>query len=437
MFRFLTASALVFGLASSAEAQGLDPNNISVSAFDPAQAVAPISTVEGPGVKIGEGTVLHPVFGLETGVVSNVFYEQSDPNAAGVLRLLAQIGTGSLGPQRLGGDEPIPENKGSLQYRIDLRTSYDVILSNNDAAQGTGGLGIGASLHALVNPMGRWSPGIDEDFERLIRATNYETDSNTNRDINRLGLKALYHPSDRSFGGYVYYNNVVDIFERSEQRFADRMFNLFGIHPTWQWLPKTQLYVDISQGIVSPLGSSSMKVTSYPLAAMAGLSTLFTVNTTFNVAAGYTNGFYSSGPSFSGPLIGAALGYRYSPLGRATLQYSWQYQDSINANYYRDHIVQLSVQQLFVPFHVLFQPEIHFRHYDGITIVNGPSTRDDIIVAVVAGIHYSFRNWIAATLNYRLSMVNTNYRYMPPGGGPEDDPSYVRHDLMLGMRIAL
>jgi hypothetical protein len=395
--------------------------------------------VEGPGVKIGEGTVVHPVFGMETGVVSNVFYESVDPNAAGVLRLLAQVGTGSLPLSRLAsqGADDANTDKGSVQYRADLRASYDFILSSDDTATETGGLGLGASVHALFNPMGRLSFGIDEDFQRLIRAANYETDANTNRDINALQLTLLYHPRDHSFGGYLYYNNNIDIFERDVQDFADRWSHRIGLHPTWQWLPQTQVYADISQSIVTPLASSSDKVTSYPFTATAGLSTLFTLKTTFNVYAGYTNGFYASGPSFSAPTVGATFGYRYSPLGRVALAYSLQYQDSINANYYRDHVIQLLFEQLVNPFVVVVQPEVHFREYNGVTIVNGPMTRDDVIFAVVAGVHYNFRNWIAATLNYRFSMVDTDYRYMPIGGGSVLDPSYVRHELLAGVRFAL
>src|SRR5262249_20903239 len=160
----------------------------------------------------------------------------------------------------------------------------------------------------------------------------------------------------------------------------DRMFNTIGLHPTWQWLPQTQIYLDLSQGFVTGLGNTAgipSKVSSYPLSAIAGIATLFTLKTTFNAYAGYTNGFYSSGPSFSAARVGAAFGYRYSPLGRVTLQYALQYQDSVNANYYRDHVLQLSLQQLVNPLVFMVQPELHFREYNGVDIVMGQPTRDD------------------------------------------------------------
>jgi hypothetical protein len=443
MIRFFAGIALVLAVQATANAQSVDPNDLSVAAFDPDSATAPSSVLEGPGVKVGQGTVLRPVLGIETGYVSNVYYEQANPKGAGLLRLIAQIGSSSLSDPRLQPGDAAAD-KGSFQYRADLRVSYDLLYSGDQSVSSvndTGGLGLGASLHGLANPMGRFSFGVDEDFLRLLRAANFETNANTNRDINNLQLKLLYHPVDHSIGGYLYYVNTIDIFERSSQQFADRMFNRLGIHPTWQWLPQTQVYADISEGIVTSIGSSSngppAKATSYPLTAIAGLATLFSIKTTFNLYGGYTNGFYSRGPNFSAPIFGAALGYRYSPLGRATLQYNFAYQDSINANYYRDHILQLSLQQVVSPVVFLVQPEVHLREYQGVNVVQGPPTRDDVIFAVVAGVHYSLRNWLSVGLNYRFTTVQTNYRYMPLGGGRTDDPSYVRHELLLGVRAAL
>jgi len=439
MIRLFTLTCVL--VLSTASALAQPAADVTTATFDPESAVSPSnSEVEGKGVKIGEGSVLRPSFGLETGYVSNVFYTQSNPTGAGLLRLLAQIGTGSLSQARLAspsGEDQSGDNRGELEYRADLRAAYDLLLSNGRFVSDTGGLTAGLSLHGLTNPSGSVSFGFDEDFNRLIRATNFESSADTNRDVNSLRLSLLFHPHGRTLSGYLYYQNLIDVFEKNTQQFADRWDNVVGVRPQWQWLPQTQVYADVSEGIDSGLGKASTKVTSYPLIAKAGLATLLNVNTTINVEAGYTNGFYSSGPSFSGPLIGAQAGYRYSPLGRITALYQLQYQDSINANYYRDHVFQLSLRQMVEPLTFLIQPELRLREYSGITIVQGPPTRDDVIVSVLAGAHYNFRNWIAATLDYRFSTVQTNYRYMPIGGGTIDDPSYVRHEILLGVRAAL
>ena len=163
------------------------------------------------------------------------------------------------------------------------------------------------------------------------------------------------------------------------------------------------MFADISQGIYGGLGNS-MKVSSAPLTAQAGIATLLSPSITVNLHAGYTNGFYSSGPSYASVTAGAQVGYRYSPLGRAALTYDLDYADSVNANYYRDHVIRLSVEQIFAPFALVLQPEVHFREYNGITIVGGAPTRDDVIVSVVGGLHYNFRNSLAG--RPRLSLLH-------------------------------
>ncbi|MBA3538761.1 MAG: hypothetical protein H0T79_03970 [Deltaproteobacteria bacterium] len=406
-----------------------------------------MSIVEGPGIKVGEGTVLHPVFGLETGFVSNVFYTSEDAEPAGVLRLIGQIGAASLNQTRLNPNAGSPldseteeegNNRGSFQYAANVRLAYDQPLSGNDIVTKTGGLGIGAMLRGMVNPMGRFSFGFDENFVRLIRAANFETSTNENRDVNNLALTLLYRPVDRSVSGYLYYRNMIDVFETSSL-YPDRMDHRLGVHPMWRVLPQTVIYGDASLGFVDGIGSSSAsdrKVSSMPLVLRAGIQTLLTVKTSVGLSAGYTNGFYESGPSFSAPLVDAAVAYRYSPLGKLTLSYSLAYQDSVNANYYRDHVLRASVQQLFVPFALLVQPEVHFREYNGVNIPGAPTTRDDVILAVIGGMYYNFRNWAAVTLNYRFSTVQTDFTYMEQTGQTVD-PSYVRHELLLGMRVAM
>lgn len=416
----------------------------SASSFDPEIATAPIDIVEGRGVKIGEGTSLYPIVGMQTGVSSNVFYEDNDTNAAGVLRLIGQIGAGSLGALRLTPAEVntnTPENKGSFEYRAELRLAYDLMLSNNDAVQGSGGLGIGATFRGMVNPMGTWSFGFNENFTRLIRAANFETDANTNRNINTLSLNALYHPQGRSLGLNIYYNQMLDIFERGEQSFADRWMHRIGVRPMWRWLPETVVYADASWGITTGIGDPvpgvQPKATSYPLALMAGIATLVSAKTALNLQVGYGNGFYSTGPSYSSVMIGSQIAYRYSPLGRASLAYNLMYSDSVNANYYRDHVIAFNLEQLLVPFVFMVQPEIHFRQYNGTIIpgVGGVTTRNDLIFSLIAGLHYNFRTSLAVTLDYHFSTVQTDFSYMSTG--VLDDPGFTRHQLLAGLRWAL
>lgn len=419
---------------------------VGTPGIDPEDAVAPTSIVQGAGVKVGEGTVLHPVVGLETGVVSNVFYEETDAQAAGLMRLLVELGVGSLSSQRLA---PVDErdsttrdaltgrtNMGQFRYGLNARLNYDYYLSGNDNVSEQGGLGGGLLFRGIVNPERPWSFGMQEDFQRQIRATNFESRSNTNRILNDVRLQLQWAPTGRTLGGVLHYENKIDVFESDEQEFADRIQHTVGLRVNWQWLPKTRVYADASIGYWTGLGDS-LKVTSYPLTVMTGIQTALTLNTTVSARVGYANGFYESGPNYSAIVFGTELGWRYSPLGRATLGYNYLHNDSINANFYRDHHIRLNIEQHFVPFVVVVTPEMMLRHYEGIDtmLFGGPPSRDDLILSVTAGMRYNFRDWIAATLDYRLATIETDYRYMVDG--VIDDPSFVRHDLLLGVRAAL
>lgn len=437
--------AAVLAAAPAHADDGLPPMPPSM---DPADALNPISVVSGPGVKIGEGTVFHPQLGVETGVVSNVFYQDAKPVTAGLLRILAEVGTGSLPAQRLNirsaanpddsdatQQEYTSGNAGSFQYSANIYAAYDQYLSTNDSVTRQGGLSGGLLLRGIVNPQHPLQFAFQEHFERLIRATNFESRDDTDRDVNVLSLRLNYFPSGRSLGGYLYYQNVIDVFESQNQQFANRLQNQVGLRINWQWLPMTRIFADVSGGYNTGIGDSE-KVDSYPLAAIAGIQTALTVNTTVNAHVGYANGFYASGPSYSSIDAGVLFGYRYSPLGRVTALYSYSHQDSINANFYRDHLIQASIEQYFVPFVVFARPELRVRQYEG-TIVMGTdgNTRNDLIIGATVGMRYSFRDWIAATLDYQLSVIQTDFLYNA-GGGTVDDPSYVRHELLLGVRAA-
>jgi hypothetical protein len=440
-------------LASRAPAladDGLPPPPVSM---DPGDALNPISIVTGAGVKVGEGTVLHPQVGIETGVVSNVFYQNSGTITAGLLRLLAEVGTGSLPSQRLAihaspDDQDQAQAQaltltspsiGDFQYSANLFASWDQYLSTNNDVAAQGGLGGGLLVRGIVNPQQQLQFAFQEHFTRLIRATNFESGDDTNRDINDLGLRLNYVPAGRSLSGYLYYQNTIDVFEDGSQQFANRMHNVLGLRVNWQWLPLTRVFVNVSQGYLTGIGGST-KVSSFPLTTIAGIQTAMTLNVTLNAHVGYTNGFYASGPSYSTVTGGIMVGYRYSPFGRVTALYDYDHQDSINANFYRDHLFQLSIEQYFVPFVVFVHPELRLRQYDGTIVMgtDGSTTRNDLIVGATAGMRYSFRDWLAGTLDYQLQVIQTDFRYNPGGigGGAFQDPSYVRHELLVGVRAA-
>src|SRR4051812_18800126 len=123
MIRLALFAGILFAV-SPARADVGSPDSVSgisstSSAVNPWSSLAPISIVEGPGIKVGEGTVLHPIVGLETGYISNAFFEDTSPVGAGILRLVVQLATASLGEDRLkpnGEEAEGLTSVGSMEY---------------------------------------------------------------------------------------------------------------------------------------------------------------------------------------------------------------------------------------------------------------------------------------------------------------------------------
>jgi hypothetical protein len=416
----------------------------SAPMIDPEDAVAPVAIVEGAGVKVGEGTVLHPQIGVEGGMVSNVFFTNTNPTAAAFMRVLGEVGAGSLSAKRLAttehdADHTQGENDyGQFEYRADLRASYDYYLSDNDRVTAQDGLGLGALFRGIVHPGQPLQFLAYDNYSRLIRPTNFESNSNTNRDINDIKLQVMYAPSGRSLAGIIHYESIVDAFEQDTQKFADRFQNLIGFTLRYQWLPQTRVYADVSQGVYTGI-SSSVKVTSYPLMGLVGVQTLLSPLTSIVARAGYQNGFYASGPSYSSALAALEFGWRYAPQGHFSFLYNYLHNDSINANYYRDHQFFATLEHALAPFDAFIQAGVIFREYNGV-IVNfdmpmyGTGTRDDFLALGAAEFRYNFKDWLAASLAYHLTIDNTNFRYTVDG--VMEDPSYVRHEVLLGIRAA-
>lgn len=445
--------AIVAGLvAIPAAAFAGDDGTAPLNPLDPVQVISPVSVVQGDGVKIGEGTSIYPQIGLETGFVSNVFYTHDNPVGSGLLRVIAEVGAGSLSPQRRRPpivDEDVTDDpegiaeqtatdagtEGAFQYSANLYATWDQYLSDNDDVTAHNGLGLGAYLRGIVHPGRPVSLFAIESYDRVLRAANFETTADTNRDINSVTLALNYQPTGRSIGGSLTYNNLVDVFEQDEFRFSDRTLNTLALRVNWRVLPYTMLHALVSEGFNTGIGSSSVKVNSYPLVASVGINTALTERLAVAARIGYTNGFYETGPSYSTVIGGAYLDYRYSPLGRFRFLYSYEHADSINANFYRDHVLQAWFEQRVNPFSVFVSPVLRLREYQGV-IGGGMNTdRNDTIVALAGGLRYDLRNWIVITGEYRLTVDQTDYRYVM-GGVQGPDLSYIRHEVLVGARVA-
>lgn len=429
----MVAGALLLGAGvahADTEEAPLDP-------LDPLRIVTPLTIVQGNGVKIGDGTALYPEVGVEMGYESNTFYDANNPIGAGVARLMVQLGLGSLSPQRLhptSSDESMEDvNYGSLIYNAQAYASYDQYISDNSDVTKQGGLGLGFHGRMTANPQGDVSFTAQEGFDRVLRPLNFESRTNANRDLNYGMLRLDIHPASRRLSGSLAYVNQIDIFEQT-LGYPDRLHNTLIGRLNYQFFPLSAAYLQVSGGYYTGIDGAN-KVDSYPLIALLGVTTALGVNTSLLAQAGYTQGFYQAGPDFQTMTATVYFEYRYSPISALRLKYMYDHQDSINANFYRDHAFAGWLEHKFTPFAVYLSPEVRLREYEGVTGMTGAgATRDDVILAAAVGARYQYRAWMTGSLEYRVVDDATDYKFMTTGGTV--DPSYVRHEVYAGVRLA-
>ena len=171
---------------------------------------------------------------------------------------------------------------------------------------------------------------------------------------------------------------------------------------------------------------------------MTGVQTCALPIFTVKAHLGWAYASYANGAGFNMPTVGAELGYRYSPMGRFVVLYDLNAYDSVNADFYRDHLLQGKVDQQFGQFLATFHADLRLRGYRGISAAIGAPSRDDVILSVGARANYVLKDTFAITADYHTDVDQSDYRYVVQNmNGPGlDDPSFIRHEVTVGIRAA-
>jgi len=432
--------AMGMGMSRPAAAQeAVIAAAIGEDSFD-ASAVA---NLQGHGYELSHGLIMHGALGLEGGASDNVFYTTSTEGrtASGMMRV---AGSMHFATDRTPDDGADPDNTGgpsprTYEFHGGFRAGYEEYLTGNDTVRSQRNLNLDALGEMTVFPAGSVAFLVKELFARDVRSANYENTQTISRDDNRLYLGLRLQPQGQTLSATLHYENWVELFEDpNESTFANRMNHTVGIEAAWQVFPVTKLLADFSYGFFGPLGTSTLngmpyKTASQPLRATIGISTLLSALTTLKAHAGYTQASYGIGEGYAAPLGGVELGYRWAPTGRILATYDYDHFDSFNANFIADHLFALKAVQQFGTFVLDAGPELRLRHFGGIPKQIGAPDRDDVVVAVQARLQVLLAERFALYAVYRFATVQTNYRSTGSGGG--DDPSFVRNDAMVGVRV--
>jgi hypothetical protein len=399
--------------------------------------------VEGRGVEVSPGTVLHPTVGADLGVINNVFYEDESPVTSGLLRLLVNFAVAS---DKAKPEEPIPgEEPGNepapptFEFRASGGLRYEEYLYyDNFSTTEQRNLALDVQGHFQVYPQGNWTFVADDRLQRDTRPRNFEDPSSTNRIDNLLQLGMRWQPQGRSISAGARYENSTMILE-GDSGVANRMNHTLALRSDWQWLPYTRFFGDVSLGFFGALGEAQVqsgsltKNSSLPIRGLVGVATTLTEPLTLKLHLGWGYSSYSAGEGYNGPLLGAELGYAYGPTGRVVVEYNHDYEDSINANYYKDHKILAKLdQQVMEKLLLTGGLDLRLRSYRGIDGIGMPS-RDDFLLGATARAQYVLSDRYYLSASYLGQIDATDYQSSFMG---TDDPSYTRHELMLGGRAA-
>jgi hypothetical protein len=381
------------------------------------------------GIQISEGALLHVGAGAEAGYDSNVFYENFDPRGAAMIR--SSIFADASNANRSGQTSRLLFNlRGSLTYR-----RYQ---SDDPAVQNFSNAWMPSAGLALSMGSGQVGFGIADTFVRLEDPPYNANQQPITRYNNQGSAEVRWAPGGGRLTAMLRYTNMVDVLQGTFS-YATSMTNSVMLDASWKWLPKTALFINVSQGVVTYLESASPKQPSYPLRATAGLRGLLTERTSILVALGYLNAFYTGpGPSTSGfygsTYADLSLTVRPTMLSRAVLGYRHGFENSVISNFYYSETVYASwVQQIAGRLALDLSGRYVYKDYQGLNLID-PNTvaRTDNFFQVGAVLDYFLRNWAYAGIGYAMLVNRGSVTSLNP---TVDDVDYAKHQVFVRLGI--
>lgn len=394
------------------------------------------------GIQVSDGVLMHVGAGAEAGYDSNVFFSDTDAIGAGVLRVSAYAEitnatrTGAL-PSGLSFDA-----RAGLAYRRYLSDNSAVSPYEN-AFMPSAGLSLSTSASPSV------SFGFADTFVRTEDPPYTSGQVAITRDNNQASADVRWAPGGGRINLLLRYTNMVDVFETASYSYANSLTQELMVDGSWKWLPKTALFFQVRQGIITYLqenasvgtANSPPKYPSYPLRAMVGLRGLITERISTLVAVGYARAFYSCAAGAvacvtTGGFAGSTyanleLTFRPTVISRVVLGYRHDFQNSvISTFYYNDQVYASYVQQIAGRFALDLSGRYQRRDYQGF-IMQIPGMplqpRTDDVFQVGATFDYFLRNWAYAGVGYSLLANSSNTQLMV--AGTVNSLDYVKHQV--------
>jgi hypothetical protein len=351
------------------------------------------------GIQLSEGVLMHVGAGAEAGYDSNVFYQSFNPQGSAIIRtsLFADASNATRGGAT-----------GRISFNLRAGLTYRRYQSENADVQQYANAWMPSAGLALSMGSGQLGFGLADTFVRLEDPPYNANQPPITRYNNQASAELRWAPGGGRLTGTLRYINMIDVIQ-GDFSYATSMTNAVMLDASWKWLPKTAIFVNVTQGFVTYLEEPTPKTPSYPLRATAGLRGLLTEKTSVLLALGYTNAFYSSGASTNGiwgsTFADLSFTVRPTMLSRVVLGYRHGFENSVISNFYYSETAYASyVQQIASRLALDLSGRYIYKNYQGLL---DPQTleRTDNFFQMGATLDYFVRNWIYAGLGYAV-LVN-------------------------------
>src|SRR5450631_1164209 len=367
------------------------------------------------GLQIADGVLLHAGIGVEAGYDTNVFYAPTNLVGSSIFRFMpyAEITNATrTGPV---SKELTFDVRGGLQYRhygnSEVSSNYrDAWNPNAGVSVSLGGAQFGfgfADVFARVEdpPYSSGGAGTGAGIER----TN-----------NQASIEGRWSPGGGRLTGLLRFTNMVNFYDTSTlgptYSYANAMTNTLMLDVAWKWLPKTAIFLNVSQSYVDYFNQQQATLNqlsnSYPLYVTSVLHAATTEKTSAVLTLGYVNAFYSNGASTTGFLgstyLDLAFTARLTQLSRAVLGFRHDFLNTVISNFaYEETVYASYVQQIAGRLGLDLSGRYAYVSYQGTPgdpaqVAPGGGNRVDNYFQIGASLDYFLRNWAYLGVGYSL-----------------------------------
>jgi hypothetical protein len=368
------------------------------------------------GIQISDGVLLHTGLGVEFGYDSNVFYSHTDQIGSSILRVMPYLELTNATRTGPVSKEVTFDARAGLQYRHygNSAVSSTYTDSWNPNAGLTLGLGGAQFGFALADVFAR------------IEDAPYASQGNTagappiQRTNNQASIEGRWSPGGGRLTSTLRFTNMVNIYDNNgagAYNYANALTNTLMLDVSWKWLPKTAIFLNAQQSIVTYLNTGQANANqiydSYPLYITAGLRGLLTEKTSAVLTLGYVNGFYSNGTSTGGFLgstyLDLAFTARLTQLSRAVLGFRHDFVNAVISNFaYEETAYASYVQQIAGRLALDLSGRYAYYSYQGQTGDPAQQGRTDNFVQAGVTLDYFLRNWAYLGAGYSLLVTQSN-----------------------------